>query len=320
MTEETTTTPLSVFVTGATTGPGRAITRELVAQGYKVTGTATSPDDANLIREDGGLPVFTDLFRASELASYLKMAKADAIVNAAPQVVNALPLHRPNWTYYGRLLSQGTAALVAAGAQAEVKLIVHASFAALYGDTHGEWADESASISTDSPLFVAAAQAESAVLGGDVPGCVLRAGFNYGPGSQSIQALRQALISRGAVSVGRNPASWIHNADLASAIALCIAEQPAGEIFNVADDNPVSPAEFVDQFADSMGVARPGKGGLPPVLRQALVHPNERALLDISVRAQNTKAKEKLGWTLQYASIAAGIEQTLLAWRAAETV
>ncbi len=320
MTEVNATPALSVFVTGATTGLGRAITRQLAAQGCKVAGTAESLSDAQIIREDGGLPVYLDLMRASEIASNLKMAKVDVIVHAAPQVINTLPFHKPDWAYYRGLLDSGGAALASAAAQSGVKLIVHLSFAALYAGSHGEWADENAAINTESQLLAAAAQAEEALLHGAVPACVLRAGFNYGPGSQSVRALYHALISRGTVMVGHHPVSWVHNADLASAVARTVSQQPAGEIFNVADDNPVSPAAFVDQFADNMGVSRPGKGGLPFGLAMLTGSADERALMDAAFKVSSAKAKEKLGWSLQFPTIKSGIEQTLLAWRAAEPV
>ena len=309
----------TVYVTGATTGLGRAIIRQFAARGHQVAGTAVSLADANLIREDGGLPVYNDLFRASEIASTLKMLKTTVIVNTAPQVINALPFHKPDWDYYRRLLAEGGAALAAA-AQADVKFIVHISYAFLYGDTHGHMADETHTISTDNDLFLAAARAEDAILKGSVPGSVLRAGFTYGPGNQSVQALRQALVDRGAVSVSDHPASWVHSDDLTSAVVLVAEQQPGGEIFNVADDNPMSPAAFVDQFADSLGVTRPRRISLPVSLRDVLTPADERALLDISVKASSDKIKSQLGWSPQYPNCAAGFEQTLLAWRATEAV
>lgn len=309
----------TVYVTGATTGLGRAIIRQLAAQGYQVAGTAVSLSDAQLIREDGGMPVYNDLFRASEIASTLKMLKTTVIVNTAPQVINALPFHKPDWDYYRRLLAQGGAALAAA-AQADVKFIIHISYAFLYGDTHGHWADETHAINTDNDLFLAAARAEDAILQGSVPGTVLRAGYTYGPGNQSLQALRQILVSRGMVSVSENPASWVHSNDLASAVVLAAEKQPGGEIFNVADDNPISPAAFVDQFAKSLGVTPPRRVSLLAGLRDVLTPADERALLDVSFKASSDKIKSQLGWSPQYPDSTAGIEQTLLAMRAAEAV
>ncbi len=309
----------TVYVTGATTGLGRAVMRQLAARGHQVAGTAVTLSDAHLIRADGGLPVYNDLFRASEIASTLKMLKTTVIVNTAPQMINALPFHKPDWDYYRRLLAEGAAALAAA-ADADVKFIVHISYAFLYGDTHGHVADETHAISTDNDLFLAAARAEDSILKGGVPGCVLRAGYTYGPDSQSLQTLRQMLVDRGMVSVSENPASWVHSADLASAVVLAAEQQRGGEIFNVADDDPMSPAAFVDLFADSIGVTRPRHVSLPISLREMLTPADERALLETSVKASSAKIKSQLGWSPQYPTLASGLEQTLLAWRAVEVV
>jgi nucleoside-diphosphate-sugar epimerase len=313
-------TALRVFITDGTSGLGRAITRQLVSQGHQVAGVVSTLAEANQLRAEGGLPAYNDLFRASEIASTLKMLKTDVVVNNAPQAINSLPLPEPDWAYATRLLAEGAPALAAAAAEAGVRLLVHLSYTFLYGDTHGQWADESYALQTEDGLFAAAAAAEKAVLGGAAPGCVLRAGFTYGPNSAAVHALRRALISRGAVTVGSGEAGWVHNRDLAQAVGLVIDRQPAGEIFNIADEHPLSPAEFVNRFADRMGVAKPSNLKLPFGLGQYVQHPSLRALLAVSVRASAAKAREQLGWQPQFASVDAGIDQTLLAWRAAEAV
>lgn len=311
---------LRVFVTSATEGLGRAVTRQLVARGHTVTGMAQDRAQADLIRADGGLPVYNDLFRASEIASTLKMVQADVIVNTTPQSINGLPIHDPDWDYYRRLLTDSTTALVQAAAQAEAKFVVHTSYAFLYGDTHGEAVDESAPLTTGNALFKAAAEAETTVLKGAVPGCVLRAGFNYGPGSASIRLLQHKLINRGALA-GINSdhlASWVHGADLATAVVLAAEQQPAGDIFNVADDEPVTVNAFVDDFADSMSVARPTRRSLPSFLEPFTTTALSRALMATAFQVNTAKAKAQLGWSPAYPDHESGMEQTLLTWRAAE--
>jgi hypothetical protein len=41
-------------------------------------------------------------------------------------------------------------------------------------------------------------------------------------------------------------------------------------------------------------------------------------LIETSVKVSSAKAREKLGWTAEYPTIEGGLEQTLLAWRAAQ--
>jgi nucleoside-diphosphate-sugar epimerase len=311
-------TNLSVFLTGGNTGLGREVTRQLVTRGHRVTATVNDLESAAALRAAGGLPVYNDLFRAGEIASVLKMAEANVVVNLAPQAVNGLPFSTTDWDYYTRLLGEGAAALAAGAAQAGVSFIVHTSFTFLYG--HAANADETAALVADNPLFAAAAAGEKAVLNGTVPGCVLRTGFTYGSGSASIFTLRDTLRAGRSLMLGdeHHTVSWTHESDLAQAVVLAVEQQPAGEIFNIVDDNPASTSAFVDHFAESFGVVRPGRQNLPPFLANAILNKIFQAMLGVSASAKNDKAKAQLGWAPRYPHHKQGIEQTLLAWRAEE--
>jgi nucleoside-diphosphate-sugar epimerase len=234
--------------------------------------------------------------------------------------MNALPVHQVDWAYYTRLLETGTAACAQAAGLAGVKLLVHTSSAFAYGDTHGDIVDESVHLSHDTALFAAVSAGEAAALNGTVPACVLRAGFNYGPGSDSLEALHRALINRSRLDLGdgENAAAWVHEADLARAIVLAVEQQPAGEVFNIADTNTLSPLEFASRFADTLGVPALRQLKIPSSFRQFMTDATARAILETSVRLSSAKARESLGWTPQYTTIEGGLEQTLLVWRAAQ--
>ncbi len=308
---------LSVYITGATQGLGLAVTRLLAARGHQVAGTAVTLDDTHRIREAGGLPVYNDPLRPSEIVSTLKMLAAEVVVNLAPQAVNVQPLQGVDWEREQRLLVDGTAALADALETGAARFLVHTSFTFLYGDAGGAWVDEDAPLDTDDDFFLAAALAEERALA--APGCVLRAGCVYGPESEATAALSAALLAGRALPLGssENVANWVHTHDLAAAIAQAVERQPAGAVFNVADDHPASIADFAAAFAASQGLSAPRRQWLPPLVGQALMHPTHRAILDASARARTDRAKAELGWTPRYPDQRAGIEQTLLAWRAA---
>lgn len=318
MAEETSTPVLNVFVTSTSDGLGREVTRQLAAKGYTVSAVTDGAGGAAQVRQDGGLPVYCDIFRAGEVASTLKITQADIIIHTAPQGINTFAPQNPDWDYYQRLLTEGTAALVDGAAQAGAKFLVHTSYAFLYGNKHGEAADESAALAREDALFKAAAQAEQTVLKGSVPACVLRAGYLYGAESAHFTALRDTLHSGGSLALGDDHAvaSWVHAVDLANACVLAAEQQPAGEIFNITDDQPAAPGTFADYFADQYGVKRPGRQRVPQLLAQMLVPPTQRALTDVSVKATNDKAKARLGWQPKYPGYQSGLEQILLAWRA----
>ena len=119
------------------------------------------------------------------------------------------------------------------------------------------------------------------------------------------------------VGKGENFANWIHVEDLASALVLAAEQHPVGEAFNITDDAPVTPGEFLSKFATSLGLGAPGKPGI-----MFHLFPDKVAtlLLGFSVKADNGKAKEQLGWTLKYPTFGSGIEQVLLVWRASMAV
>lgn len=309
---------ISVFLTGGDTGLGRELTRQLVARGHRVTATVSGIESATALRAVGGLPVYNDLFRASEIASVLKMSGANVVVNLAPQALNGLPFPDTDWDYYARLVSDGTAALVQAAEQAGISFIVHTSLTLLYG--HATDAAETAAVVADNPLFAAVAQGEQAVLKSSVPGCVLRAGFIYGAGAATVETLRTLLRAGRGLMLGdeHHKVSWTHTTDLAQAAALAVEKQPAGEIFNIVDDQPASTGTFVNHFADLFGVAAPGRQSLPSFLANAVLNKTYQAMLNVSASANNSKAKAQLGWTPRYVGHQQGIEQTLLAWRAEE--
>lgn len=317
---ENTNESLSVLVTGATEGLGREIIRQLVAQGYQANGIVDTLDEANQIRADGGLPVYCDIFRAGSIASAVKMAEVDVVINAAPQYINGLPLHKPDWDHYMRLVNEGAAAVAQGAAQGGASFVVHTSAAFVYGS--GVMLDESAAVDSHNILSAAAAAGETAVLTGETPACVLRAGFNYGPGTASLNALHRALMNRGMLDLGdqETAMSWVHEGDLARAAILAAQQQPAGEVFNVAAADNHSPLAFANAFAESLGVPPPRPANMPAFLRDWTSNATSRALIENGVTVDSTKLRKALGWEPEYETVARGLEQTLLAWRAAQVV
>jgi nucleoside-diphosphate-sugar epimerase len=195
-TVEETTEPTrpTIFITNGTNAVGLSLVRQLVAAGYTVTaGTDLGSDGAFEIRAAGGVPVFPEMERASNLRSLMLMSKADIVVNTVLEVVNGLPQYLINWRDYLPMIEEGTQAVVAAAGQAGVKRLIHVSAAFAYGDQHGATVDESTHLDTSNPLFAAISQAEAAVLDGAIPGYVLRAGYIYGANARASRDIYEGL-------------------------------------------------------------------------------------------------------------------------------
>lgn len=312
--------PLNVFITGAATALGCEVTRQLKARGHHVTGVVDGSASAAKVRQGGAIPAFvTDPFRVGEWKSLLGAAQADVVMHLTPQLANGFPRRELAWDEISRDITEGTPALLQAAQEAGVKFFVYPSFTFVYGDHHGEWVDEE-SPRRPAALLRPIAKVEDAVLSGSVPAAVLRAGRVYGGHEDGTTALVEALRRGRGVYAGDTHAmtGWVHLADLAAALVLAAEQMPAGQVLNVADDTPAAPAEFVSYLAQNLGVPEPGKP--PAFLLRMMTNDVVDALLGASARPRNDKAKQTLGWTPRYPNYRAGLDQTLLVWRAEEPV
>jgi nucleoside-diphosphate-sugar epimerase len=310
---------LNIFITGGTTALGREATRQLASRGHKVTALTTGSDGAAKVRKDGGLPGFSDPFRSGDIRSLLIMSKADVILHLMPQIPNNFPHRDSGWEANKRVLTEGTEAVLQAAHETGVKFIVFASYALLYGDTHGEPVTEESELH-GSKAFQPAYNAENRFLDGTVPGCVLRSALVYGAGDTGTEALKDALQNGRSLYLGNghNIQSWIHASDLARAAVLAAEQQPNGQIFNVADDRPATPAQFAKQLATGLGVFAPTN--LSGFGLRRMTTDFQREMIDLSQQVKSDKARSTLGWSPKYPDLTAGIEQTLLYWRAGNPV
>lgn len=308
--------PLNILITGAATALGREVTRQLAARGHHITGLTDGSVNATKVRQDGGIPAFaTDPFRAGEFKSVLRAAQAEVALHLTPQLMNGFPRRETPWDDTNRAVTEGTTALLEAAQETGVKFFIYASFAFVYGDQQGSWVDETVPRSR-TPLFRAAVEAEDRVLSSGVPACVIRAGRLYGAGEDGTEALIETLRRGRGVVTGDAHAvtSWVHVADLAAALVLAAEQQPAGQVFNVADETPAAPVELVHYLAESLGMPAPGQ---PPSFP---LRPASNDVLDTllaaSARIRSDKARQTLGWQPRYSSYRAGLDQTLLVRRA----
>jgi nucleoside-diphosphate-sugar epimerase len=307
----------SVFINGGSTPLGRALARLLVAAGHKVMATVTGSAEASAVRAEGVLPAYPSLTRMGELRSAIMAAKANIVVNLAPTYPHQAPQAVKDWDAYTTVVEEGTRALLEAAAAAGVEYVIQGSFSLLGGDPHHQDEDHEPPVSS----FVnAARKAEAAVKNAHIPYTLLRFGFVYSSESSALQTLREALLRGRSFLPGSSHtrANWIHADDGARAILLAIATRPIEETLNVVDDRPVTPSKFVELFAAEIGVQSPGQ---PPMLLVGLMAGETvRAMLEQPSGASNEATRARLGWTLRYPTLEAGLEQSLMMWRAQEPV
>ena len=308
---------LNVFITGGSDPIGLALTRMLVAAGHRVIGMTDGSDGASRVREAGGLPVFADPVRAGEIRGMLVMAKADVVIHAAPMSANEIPFTA--WDYTPEQLIDETAALIEAAREAGVERALHLSYALVYTLAHNttETAGEDAELAqSDDPFLTAALDAER-MMQDELNAVVLRVGYIYSAYSAAMRSLDARLKAGTPIPAGSaDAANWVYQGDLLAAVGLALNHSgPA--LFNIVDDAPTAPAEFLRYLATAQGLNPPAS---PPRLLGGLFADRlvtER--LDRSARASNTLAREQLGWQPAFATFTAGLENVLRSWRAEMT-
>ncbi len=308
---------LNVLVTGGSEGVGLAVTKALLHKGHKVVATTNDADGALAIRRAGALPVYPELTRAGEVLSALRMANADVVVHAAPQILGGVPQADFDYSAHSEWLVDSTNAVVQAAGQNEVNKIISISFGYLYDGHHGDASTEDTHMVHDGD-YDGMLQAEAAVLDGGIDGYVVRAGYIYGSNSRGTSNLVESIKASQAVLEGHKPMSWVYEGDLAEAIVTLVEaesdDNSLAEIVNVAGDETQSPNEFATALGESLGIT--GVNFSTPGIMQIIRGETFRdKLLAREVVLDTSKIKNKYGWQPQHASITSGLEATTLIWR-----
>lgn len=307
----------NIFVTGGSESVGLAVTKALLRKGHHVVATASDADGALALRQAGALPVYPDLTREGEVLSALQMANADIVVHAAPQLLGGVPQADFDYQSHQDWLVESTNAVVQAAGKNEVDKIISISFGYLCDGHHGEASTEDAHTVHDK-AYTAMLQAEAAVLDGGVDGYVVRAGYIYGSNSRGTSMLTDTIKASQSVYGGTQPASWVHEDDLAGAIVALVESESDGdslaEIINVADDQPQSANDFANALGEALGFG--GISFMSPSIMTIIRGATLRDKLMVrEINLDTTKIKEKYGWQPQHPTVASGVEATSLVWR-----
>lgn len=182
--------------------------------------------------------------------------------------------------------------------------IVYLSTLGVYGDRGGEWVDERRLPAPKQQRSITRLHAERAWIGlaKDVRKTIhiLRLAGIYGPGRNALVNLREGTAQR--IIKQDQVFNRIHVADISAAVAAAISSD-AGEIFNVADDEPAPPQDVIAYAAELMGIAPPPE----QPIETAELSPLARSFYEENKRASNRKLKEKLGVTLTYPTYREGL-------------
>jgi nucleoside-diphosphate-sugar epimerase len=150
------------------------------------------------------------------------------------------------------------------------------------------------------------AQILEASRSGAIAGVVLRYGLFYGPGNPATQKMLAMVRHRFLPMVrgDRGLLPWIHLDDAVSATVAALEHGPAGSVYDIVDDRPVSMSEVVRAMAEHAGAPAPFT---VPAWLPRLLAPYLAGLMSLRLPLSNEKARAELGWRPAYSSFRDGL-------------
>ncbi len=249
-----------LLVTGATGKVGGRFVSRILAKGYDVRILVRDAAKASALAELGAEVVIGDLNNAGTLAPAVK--NIDAVIHIAA-------FFRSFTDNEGIIKTNhsGTAALAQASIAAGVKRFIFTSTGNVYGSGCQYPAREDDAVNINDPRAYSsskiAAEQELVALhraqGFDVR--ILRLGFVYGDKDPHIKEIVPLLKRMKRHSGSRM--HMVHHLDVSQALILLLhADGLNGEIFNLADDAPITLYELADSFGLVADTFEPTEGPL----------------------------------------------------------
>ena len=255
------------------------------AEDAEASGATRRPEAAGAWRRDG---VAAFAFDETLLPA---LARAQVLVVSAPPGDDGDPA-------LARFARQIAAA-------PDLARVLYLSSVGVYGDRGGDWVDETAAPAPGSPRARRrlAAEGQWRALGRErgVAVDILRLAGIYGPGRNALANLR-AGAARRVVKPGQ-VFNRIHVDDIAEVARRLVEAGGAGEIWNVADEEPAPPQDVVAFAAKLLGVAPPPE----EPFETARLSPMALSFYDDNRRVSVDKLRRELGYRWLYPSYRDGL-------------
>jgi nucleoside-diphosphate-sugar epimerase len=277
------------------------LARRLLAEGWRVGGTARSEEQCEALRGQGiaavpferGRPIDPALLDGVThlLSSVPPSAEGDSVLDEHFGDIARCP----SLTWIGYLSTTG-----------------------VYGDWRGVWVDEESPLrpSHDRAWRRVAAEQHWQDLKRlhDRPVHIFRLAGIYGPGRSILNDVRANTVER--IVRKRQMFGRIHVEDIATVLRASMDRPNPGTVYNVCDDLPASPSDVAAYACELLGVSPPPEVPFE-VAREGMSAMQLSFWMD-SKKVRNDRIKQELGVLLAYPDYRVGLAAVLAAERAAK--
>jgi nucleoside-diphosphate-sugar epimerase len=232
-------------------------------------------------------------------------------INVAGQQANTLLHDGHAWKDFGRIALAGTRRAIRTAQTDGASMLVHASFAFVHAVQRGTRLTEPLRSSADIIL-----ECEKRILSSQVPACIVRLGYLYGPQSADLRAYRTAfMLGRPYWSGPRGALQYhVHQLDAARALLAAADVRNAGTTLYATDGHAVSFMQLMDAFAHRVGRRTPlHLPQLSKLLAKVIIREEhmQQAALPMPRRTPTPRVPR---WKPQFPDYRKGLDQVIDDW------
>lgn len=270
---------------------GLPLGAELVRLGHEVSGLRRDPTAERELTNAGIRPLFADI---------TDQATLEKLPRDFDWVVNCTACGGGGEEAYRQVYLDGNRNLIDWLAGSQLKKFVYTSSTSVYGQNDGSLVIESSQTDPVAPTAKVLVEAEKLLLAAaqkTFPAVILRVAGIYGPGRG--HALKQFLSGEARIEGnGSRRFNMIHRTDVIGAIIAALTHGVPGEIYNAADNEPVTQLNFFSWLAAELN--RP----LPPAVPADAAASRKRGVTN--KRVCNAKLRSELGYEFLFPDFRSG--------------
>jgi nucleoside-diphosphate-sugar epimerase len=276
-----------VLVTGASGFLGGVVCDELLQRDHEVHA---------LVRREGSQPPGTaalagDLTDAGSLRSAVESVAPECVVHLAAEIASQRDPAKVE-----RVNVDGTRSLIAACEAAGVGRIVFSS-TVVTGDAKGAVLDEETELPVETAYGRSKQEGERLLRESTLEEVIIRPSHVYGPGGWFVEEFVDRIRQPGRFAVigaGENWWDVVRVEDVARACVDAAERAPAGALYHVVDDQPITFYDFVALAATALGKGPPRR--IPAWLARVVAGADPVRAVTRSAKSSNAHIKSELGW------------------------